>query len=43
MLQWLVDQNMLGEVSIQLPEQQFQIVGEPVFVKPATYSGEVPQ
>lgn len=41
-LQWLVDRNMLGEISIQLPEQQFQIVGEPVFVKPAAdYPGEV--
>lgn len=43
-LQWLVDRNMLGEISIQLPEQQFQIVGEPVFVKPvAGQSGEVVQ
>lgn len=33
-LQWLVDQNMLGEVNIQLPEQRFQIVGEPVLLKP---------
>lgn len=40
-LQWLVDKNMLGEVSIQLPEQRFQIVGEPVFVKPGAYQGEV--
>jgi anti-sigma factor RsiW len=42
-LQWLVDKNMLSEVSIQLPEQQFQIVGEPVFVKPAAYPEEVVQ
>ena len=45
-LQWLVSQNMLGEVNIQLPEQQFQIVGEPVFVKPAQYEhheGDVTQ
>ena len=33
-LQWLVDKNMLGEVNIQLPEQRFQIVGEPVLLKP---------
>lgn len=39
-LQWLVDKNMLGEINIQLPEQQFEIVGEPVFVKPAAYPGE---
>ena len=38
-LQWLVDKNMLGEVNIQLPEQRFQIVGEPVFVRPAQYEG----
>ena len=42
-LQWLVDKNMLGEVSIQLPEQRFQIVGEPVFVKSSAYQGEVVQ
>ncbi|MFW6313460.1 MAG: hypothetical protein ACOC2N_06215 [Spirochaetota bacterium] len=42
-LQWLVDKNMLGEVSIQLPEQRFQIVGEPVFVKPSAFQGEVVQ
>jgi len=42
-LQWLVDKNMLGEINIQLPEQQFQIVGEPVFVKSAGFSGEVTQ
>ncbi len=42
-LQWLVDRDMLSEVSIQLPEQHFQIVGEPVFVKPAGYSSEVVQ
>ena len=42
-LQWLVDKNMLGEVNIQLPERRFQIVGEPVFVKPAAYPGEVRQ
>ena len=40
-LQWLVDKNMLGEVNIQLPEQQFEIVGEPVFVKPGAYQGEL--
>ncbi len=39
-LQWLVDKNMLGEVNIQLPEQSFRVVGEPVFVKPAQYQGE---
>jgi anti-sigma factor RsiW len=39
-LQWLVDKNMLGEVNIQLPEQHFRVVGEPVFVKPAQYQGE---
>ncbi len=39
LLQWLVDKNMLGEVNIQLPEQRFQIVGEPVFVRPAQYEG----
>ena len=38
-LQWLVDREMLGEVNIQLPEQQFRIVGEPVLVKPARYEG----
>ncbi len=38
-LKWLVDQDMLGEVNIQLPEQQFQIMGEPVFVKPGDYAG----
>lgn len=42
-LQWLVDQNMLGEVNIELPEQRFQIVGEPVFVKQADYSDEAVQ
>jgi anti-sigma factor RsiW len=36
-LQWLVDQQMLGEVSIQLPEQQFEIVGDPVLLKPDDY------
>ena len=36
-LQWLVDQQMLGEVSIQLPEQQFRIVGDPVLLKPDDY------
>lgn len=36
-LQWLVDKQMLGEVSIQLPEQQFRIVGEPVLLKPGRY------
>lgn len=40
-LQWLVDKNMLGEINIQLPEQQFRIVGEPVFVKPAGYGGDL--
>lgn len=40
-LQWLVDKNKLGEVSIQLPEQRFQIMGEPVLVKPARYEGEM--
>ena len=40
-LQWLVDKNILGEVSIQLPEQRFRIVGEPVFVKSAQFAGEV--
>jgi anti-sigma factor RsiW len=39
-LQWLVDRNKLGEVNIQLPEQRFQIVGEPQLVKPAQYAGE---
>lgn len=39
-LQWLVDKNKLGEVNIQLPEQRFQIMGEPVLVKPARYEGE---
>lgn len=39
-LQWLVDQNKLGEVNIQLPEQRFQIVGEPVLLKPARYEEE---
>jgi hypothetical protein len=34
-LQWLADKEMLGEISIQLPEQQFRIVGEPVLLKPA--------
>jgi len=42
-LQWLVDKNMLGEINIQLPEQRFQIVGEPVFVKPDRVRGEVMQ
>ena len=32
-LQWLADKEMLGEISIQLPEQQFRIVGEPVLLK----------
>ena len=36
-LQWLADKQMLGEISIQLPEQQFQIVGEPVLLKSAQY------
>jgi anti-sigma factor RsiW len=39
-LNWLSSQDMLGEVNIQLPEQQFTIVGEPVLVKAAAYSGE---
>lgn len=38
-LQWLVDKNKLGEVNIQLPEQRFQIMGEPVLVKPAHFEG----
>ena len=42
-LDWLASQNMLGEVNIQLPEQQFSIVGEPVFVKPADYGGDLAQ
>jgi len=33
-LQWLVDKEMLDEVSIQLPEQTWSIVGEPVLLKP---------
>jgi len=37
-LQWLADKEMLGEISIQLPEQQFQIVGEPVLLKPGDAS-----
>lgn len=36
-LQWLVDKEMLGEVSIQLPEQQWSIVGDPVLLKPTDY------
>lgn len=41
-LEWLASQNMLGEVNIQLPdEHQFSIVGEPVFVKPADYGGNI--
>lgn len=39
-LQWLVEKNKLGEVSIQLPEQRFEIIGEPVLMKPAHYEGE---
>ncbi len=39
-LQWLADKEMLGEISIQLPERQFQIVGEPVLLKPARLSGD---
>jgi anti-sigma factor RsiW len=43
-LDWLATQNMLGEVNIQLPEeQQFRIVGEPVFVMPADYEGDATQ
>ncbi|TVQ19403.1 MAG: hypothetical protein EA382_16465 [Spirochaetaceae bacterium] len=42
-LQWLADKDMLGEINIQLPEQQFRIVGEPVLVKPAQYQGQVPE
>ena len=34
-LQWLADKEMLGEINIQLPEQQWQIVGDPVLLKPA--------
>jgi anti-sigma factor RsiW len=41
-LQWLADKEMLGEISIQLPEQQFQIVGEPVLLKPATLAAATP-
>lgn len=33
-LEWLADKEMLGEIRIQLPEQQFEIVGEPVLLKP---------
>jgi len=41
-LEWLASQNMLGEVNIQLPEEhEFTIVGEPVFVKPADYGGNI--
>jgi hypothetical protein len=40
-LQWLVDQNMLGEISIQLPEQEWQIVGEPVLVRPSVIPGGI--
>ena len=41
-LEWLASQNMLGVVNIQLPdEHQFSIVGEPVFVKPADYGGNI--
>lgn len=36
-LQWLVDKEMLGEISIQLPEQEFRIMGEPVLLKPDDY------
>ena len=36
-LQWLVDKEMLGEISIQLPEQQWSIVGDPVLLKPDDY------
>ncbi|MCK4516708.1 MAG: hypothetical protein KAU31_15715 [Spirochaetaceae bacterium] len=39
-LQWLADKEMLGEISIQLPERQFQIVGEPVLLKPARLPGD---
>ena len=39
-LSWLADQDLLGEVNIQLPEQQFSIVGEPMLVKPAAYPGD---
>lgn len=39
-LSWLADQDLLGEVSIELPEQQFSIVGEPVLVKSASYPGD---
>ncbi|MFW5742656.1 MAG: anti-sigma factor family protein [Spirochaetota bacterium] len=39
-LRWLVDQNKLGEVNIELPEQRFEIIGEPALVKPARYEGE---
>jgi anti-sigma factor RsiW len=42
-LEWLARQNMLGEVNIELPEQQFRIMGEPVMVKPADYGGDVTQ
>jgi predicted RNA binding protein with dsRBD fold (UPF0201 family) len=36
-LQWLEDREMLGEINIQLPEQEFSIVGEPVLLKPEDY------
>jgi hypothetical protein len=39
-LSWLASQDMLGEVSIQLPEQQFSMVGEPVLLKSVSYPGD---
>lgn len=41
-LQWLADKDLLGEIYVQLPEQQFQIIGEPVLLKLAQLQGKVP-
>ena len=40
-LQWLADKEMLGEIRIQLPEQQFHIVGEPVLLRPGRLPGSI--
>lgn len=39
-LQWLADKEMLGEITIQLPERQFRFVGEPVLLKLARLPGD---
>lgn len=39
-MQWLVQENMLGEVNIQLPsDQRFEIMGDPVMLRLPTGGG----